>query len=128
MHFGFVIDSLDIDLCDIDLLDTDLDLSDTDIPRYHQHFVCLQDVLKTSWRHIFKTYWRHVLKTSWKHVLKTSCRRLQRNHFSSSKACSSRLARRKIVTLKTCWRPTKVAGYFVTTISIFDIINNRLII
>ena len=48
MHFGFVIDSLDIELCDIDLLDTDLDLSDTDIPRYHKHFVCLQDVLETS--------------------------------------------------------------------------------
>ena len=46
MHFGFAIDSLDIDLCDIDLLDADLDLSDTDIPS--KHFVCLQDVLKTS--------------------------------------------------------------------------------
>ena len=46
MHFGFAIDSLDIDLCDTDLLDTGLDLSDRDIPS--KHFVCLQDVLKTS--------------------------------------------------------------------------------
>ena len=32
----------------------------------------VEDVLKTSWRHVLKTYWRHVLKMSWRHVLKTS--------------------------------------------------------
>ena len=46
-----------------------------------QTFVGLQDVLKTSSRH----------------VLKTSSTRLQRNNFTSSR----RLGRRKIVTLKT---------------------------
>ena len=48
---------------------------DTDIPS--KHFVWLQDVLKTSWRHI--------LKTSLRHVFKTSPRPLQRNNFSSFK-------------------------------------------
>ena len=46
MHFGFALHSSKIDLWDIDLLGTDLDLLDTDIPS--KHFVCLQDVLKTS--------------------------------------------------------------------------------
>ena len=35
---------------------------DTDIPS--KHFVCLQDVLKTSSRHVFKTSSRDVFKTS----------------------------------------------------------------
>ena len=35
---------------------------DTDIP--NKHFVCLQDVLKTSSIHVFKTSSRHVFKTS----------------------------------------------------------------
>ena len=46
MHFEFALDSSDIDLRNIDLVDTHLDLLDTDIPS--KHFVCLQDVLKTS--------------------------------------------------------------------------------
>ena len=62
-----------MDLWNIDLLDTHLDLLDRDIPS--KHFVCLQDVLKTSSRHVFKTSWR----------------RLQRNNFSSSKTSSRRL-------------------------------------
>ena len=41
MHFGFALDS-----SNIDLLDTHLDLLDRDIPS--KHFACLQDVLKTS--------------------------------------------------------------------------------
>ena len=60
-----------------------------------------------------------VLKTSLRHVLKTSSTSLQRNKFSSSKTSSRRLGdisqdilktswrclgRRKIVTLKTSWR------------------------
>ena len=36
----------------------------------------LEDVLKTSWRHVLKMSWRHILKTSWRYVLKTSSRRL----------------------------------------------------
>ena len=46
MHFGLALDSSDIDLWNKDLLDTHLDLLDTNIPS--KHFVCLQDVLKTS--------------------------------------------------------------------------------
>ena len=53
MHFGFALDSSDIDLWNIDLLDTHLDLLDTDIPS--KNFVCLPDVFKTSSRHVFKT-------------------------------------------------------------------------
>ena len=43
MHFGFAIDSSDIDLRDLDYLDTDLGMLVTDLD-----FVCLQDALKTS--------------------------------------------------------------------------------
>ena len=71
MHFGFALDSSDIDLFNTDLLDTD-------IPS--KHFV-----LETSLRHVFKTSSRHVFKTSSRHVFNTSSRRLQRNNFSSSK-------------------------------------------
>ena len=42
----------------------------------NKQFACLQDVFKTSSRHVFKTAWR----------------RLQRNNFSSSKTSSRRLA------------------------------------
>ena len=118
MHFGFTLDSSDIDLWNIDLLDAHLDLLDTDIPS--KYFACLHNVFKTSSRHVFKTSSRHVFKTSSRHVFKTSSRhvfktssrhvfktswrRLQRNNFSSSKMSSRRLGRRKIVALKTCWR------------------------
>ena len=46
MHFGFALDSSDIDLLNIDFLDVHSDWLDTDIPS--KYFVCLQDVLKTS--------------------------------------------------------------------------------
>ena len=39
MHFGFTLDSSDIDLLNIDMLDTHLDLLDTDIPS--KHFISL---------------------------------------------------------------------------------------
>ena len=101
-HFGFVLALSDIDLWNKDLLGTHLDLLDADIPS--KHFVCLQDVLKTSSRYAFKMSSRHVFKTSW--------RRLQRNNLLSSKTSLPdvfkrslrRLGRRKIVTLKICWR------------------------
>ena len=48
-----------------------------------KHFVCLQDVLKTSLRHVFNTSSRHVFKTSSRHVFKTSWRSLQHDNFSS---------------------------------------------
>ena len=60
MHFGFTLDLPDIDLLNIDLLDAHLDLLDTDISS--KNFVCLQDVLKTSSRHVFKTSSIHVLQ------------------------------------------------------------------
>ena len=75
MHFGFVLDSSDIDLRNIDLLDAHLDLLVTDIPG--KYFVYLQDILKTSSRYVFKTSSRHVFKTSW--------RRLQRNNSKTSR-------------------------------------------
>ena len=75
MHFGFVLDSSDIDLRNIDLLDAHLDLLVTDIPG--KCFVYLQDILKTSSRYVFKTSSRHVFKTSW--------RRLQRNNSKTSR-------------------------------------------
>ena len=43
IHFGFALDSSDINLWQLDLLDTD-------IPS--KHFFCLQNVLKTSLRHV----------------------------------------------------------------------------
>ena len=52
MHFGFALDLSDIDLLIMDLLDIHLDLLDTDIP--NKQFAYLQDVLKTSSRHVFK--------------------------------------------------------------------------
>ena len=62
MHYGFALDLSVIDLLNIDLLDAHLDLLDADVPS--KHFACLQDVLKTSSRHVFKTCSRHVFKMS----------------------------------------------------------------
>ena len=84
MHFGFALDSSDIDLLNIDLLDTHLDLLDTDIPS--KHFVCLQDVLKTSSKHVFKT--------SFADVFSVTIFRLP--------ICLQDVFAKKIVTLKTC--------------------------
>ena len=83
MHFGFALESSDIDLWNIDLLDTHLDLSDTGIPS--KHFVCLQDIFKVSSRHVFEMSWRL----------------LHRNNFSSSKTSSRRLAKCLQDVLKT---------------------------
>ena len=86
MHFGFALDSLDIDFWKIDLLDTHLDLLDTNIPS--KYFVCLQNVLKTSSKHVFKT----------------SSRLLQGNNFFSSKPSSRRLCKMSSRRLKTSCR------------------------
>ena len=51
--FWIRLDLSDIDIWDIDLSDTDLDLLDKDI--HSKHFVCLQDVFKTSSRHVLNT-------------------------------------------------------------------------
>ena len=50
MYFGFTLDSSDIDLWNIDLLDAHLDLLESDISS--KHFVCLQDIMQTSSRHV----------------------------------------------------------------------------
>ena len=73
MHFGFALDSSDIDLLNKDLLDqryTNLDLLDTGIPG--KHFVCLQDVLKTSSGCLQNTSSRRLQDMSSRHVSKTS--------------------------------------------------------
>ena len=62
MHFGFTLDSSDIDLWNIGFLDTHLDLLDTYIS--NTHFVCLQDVLKTCHQDVLKTCLQDVLKMS----------------------------------------------------------------
>ena len=94
MHFGFALDSSDTDLLNKDLLDqryTNLDLLDTGIPG--KHFVCLQDVLKTSSRGLQNTSSRRLQDMSSRHVSKTSWRRFQHSNFLSSKTSSIRLAR-----------------------------------
>ena len=57
MHLVFALELSDIDLWNIDLLDTHLDLLSpdkyTDIPS--KYFICLQNVFKTSSRHVLKT-------------------------------------------------------------------------
>ena len=59
MHFGFALDMSDIDLRNINLFDTHLDLLDKDISKRFQDMSsrCLQDVFKTSSRHVFETSW-----------------------------------------------------------------------
>ena len=72
----------------------------------------MQDILKTSSRHVYKTSSRYVFKTSSRpvfkassrHVFKTSSRGLQCNNFFSSKTSWRRLGRQNIIMLKTCWR------------------------
>ena len=66
MHFGFASELSDIDLWNIDLLDTHLDLLDTDIPS--KYFVCLDNVFKTSWRHVFKASSRRLQDLSSRHL------------------------------------------------------------
>ena len=67
-------------------------------------FTSSEDVFKTSWSRPIYSSWPYVFKTSSRRLQDMSSRRLQRNNFSSSKTSSRRLGRRKIVTLKTCWR------------------------
>ena len=74
MHFGFALDSSDIDLWNIDFLDTHLDLLDTDIP--NKHFFLsprrIEDVCKTCLQDVFKICHQDVLKTCLQDVLKKS--------------------------------------------------------
>ena len=94
MHFRFALELSDIDLGNIDLLHTHLDLLVTDIPS--KYFVALHSILKISST--------RVQDMSSRRLQDMSSRRLQQNPFSSSKTTWKRLGRRKIVTLKTCWR------------------------
>ena len=87
-----------------------------------KHFVCLQDVFKTSsakqffvFHNVLKTSWRRLENTSgriFENVLKTSCKTSWRRHqdvFARRlkdivKTSWRRLGKQKIVTLKMCWR------------------------
>ena len=108
MHFGFTLDSSDIDLWNIDLLDTYLD-------QIQISSVNILFVSKTSWRRLQDMLSRRPQDISSRRLQDMSSRRLE-DVFSAIIFClprhlqdvfkmSSRpLARRKIVMLKTCWR------------------------
>ena len=68
-----------------------------------QTFVSLQDVLKTSSRHVLKTSSTRLQCNNFTSS-KTSWRRLEDVFKTSRKTSWRRLGRRKIVTLKTSWR------------------------
>ena len=88
MHFGFTLDSSDIDLLNIDLLDIHLDLSDTYIP---------------SKQFVSRTSWRRLRDMSSRRLQDMSSRRLQDVFKTSSRCLEDVLEEKKIVTLKTCW-------------------------
>ena len=76
MHFGFALDSLDMDLQNIDLLDAHLDLLDTDTPasprRLDMSKTCLQDDFKACLQDVFNvTIFR--LPRCLQDFFKTSC-------------------------------------------------------
>ena len=99
VHFGFSLVLSDIDLQNIGLLDTHLDLLDTNIPS--NLFVSLQDILKTSSRHLFKTSSIHVSR----HLRDMSLRHFQDVFSVTIFRLPRRLpckSMRKMVTLKTC--------------------------
>ena len=98
MHFAFVLELSNIDLWNIDFLGTHLDLLDTVSP------VSILFVSVMSSRRLQDMSSRHLQNMSSRHVFKISWKHLQRNIFLSSKTSSRLLVRRKIVTLKTCWR------------------------
>ena len=83
MHFGFALDLSDIDLLNVDLLDqryTHLDLF------------------------VSKTSWRRLQDMSSRRLQDMSSRRLQDVFSVTIFRLPRRLGRRKIVTLKTCWK------------------------
>ena len=101
MHFAFVLELSNIDLWNIDVLVTHLDLLDT-VSSVSILFVSIMSS-------------RRLQDISSRHLQGMSSRRFQgmssiilENIFSatflSSKTSSRLLVRRKIVTLKTCWR------------------------
>ena len=100
MHFGFALELSDIDLWNTDLLDTHLGLLNPEISIQISPvsilFVSikslrgLQDISSRHLQDMSLKRLQDVFKTSLQEVFKTSSRRL---------------GRRKIVTLKTCWRP-----------------------
>ena len=75
MHFGFALELSYIDLWDIDLLHTHLDLLDTDIPS--KYFVWLDNVFKTSSRHLQDMSLRRLQDMSSRRLQDTSSRCLQ---------------------------------------------------
>ena len=109
MHFELALDLSDIDLWNIDLLDTHLDLLVTDT-RVSIFFVSI-----TSSKRLQDMSSRHLPDMSSRRLQDMSSGRLQdvfiltifrlQDVFRTSCKMSSRcLRRRKIVTLKACWR------------------------
>ena len=90
MHFGFALVSSDLDLGNIDLLNTHLDLLDGDIPS--KSFSSSQDTLKMSLRRLEDVFNVKI------------CRLPRRLARCLQDVFVRRLGRRKIVTLKTCWK------------------------
>ena len=112
-HFGFALALSDIDLWNKDLLDTHLDLLDTDISS--KHFVCLQDVLKTSWiqdmsSRCLEDVFRVTIFCLPRRLCKTSSRRLERLKIVTPKMCWRRLQ-------DMSWRPTNVSWVHIWSYS-----------
>ena len=91
MHFGFTLDLSDIDFLNVDLLD-----------QSYTHLYLF--VSETSWRRRQDMSSRRLQDMSSRRLQDMSSRRLQDVLRDVFKTFSRRLGRRKIVTLKTCWR------------------------
>ena len=126
MHFGFALDSSNINLWDIDLLDIDLDLlvghGYIQISPVNILFVsktssrlfkiCFQDVFKTCLQRLLEDVLRDVFKTSSRCICKTSLRRLQ-DVLEDEKLLRWRRIEEVFKTyledvFKTSWRPRNV--------------------
>ena len=118
MHFGFALELSDIDLWNTDLLDTHLGLLNPEISIQISPVSILFASIKSlrglqdmSSRHLQEMSSRRLQDMSWRRLedvfsVTIFClsRRLARGLQDVFKTSSKRLGRRKIVTLKMCWR------------------------
>ena len=103
--FGFALDSSDVDLGNIDLLGSHIfRFVRYKYPRFFVSKTSIKCFQYMSSRHLQDMSSRYVFKTSSRHVFNTSLKRPQRNNFSSSKTSSRRLARCLQDVYKTSWR------------------------